>query len=47
MIYNLGNGSVDADQRAVVDAGFLELTRLGVLPANDPDVTARSTSSTA
>ncbi|WP_328452590.1 glucodextranase DOMON-like domain-containing protein [Amycolatopsis sp. NBC_00438] len=38
--YNLGNGSVDADQRAVVDAGFLELTRLGVLPANDPDVTA-------
>ncbi|WP_284742630.1 glucodextranase DOMON-like domain-containing protein [Amycolatopsis sp. RTGN1] len=38
-IYNLGNGSVDADQRAVVDAGFLELTRLGVLPANDPDVT--------
>src|SRR4051812_6692239 len=39
-IYNLGNGSVDADQRAVVDAGFLELTRLGVLPANDPDVTA-------
>jgi hypothetical protein len=39
-IYNLGNGSVDADQRAVVDAGFLELTRLGVLPANDPDVAA-------
>ncbi|WIX92682.1 glucodextranase DOMON-like domain-containing protein [Amycolatopsis sp. DG1A-15b] len=38
--YNLGNGSVDADQRAVVDAGFLELTRLGVLPANDPDVAA-------
>ncbi|MEC3976163.1 glucodextranase DOMON-like domain-containing protein [Amycolatopsis sp. H20-H5] len=36
--YNLGNGSVEADQRAVVDAGFLELTRLGVLPANDPDV---------
>jgi hypothetical protein len=36
--YNLGNGSVDADQRAVVDAGFLELTRLGELPASDPDV---------
>ena len=26
--YNLGNGSVDADQRSVVDAGFLELVRL-------------------
>ncbi|GAA5180756.1 glucodextranase DOMON-like domain-containing protein [Rugosimonospora acidiphila] len=36
--YNLGNGSVTADQRAVVDAGFLELTRLGILPADDPDV---------
>ncbi|MDQ2757388.1 MAG: glycoside hydrolase family 15 protein [Actinomycetota bacterium] len=36
--YNLGNGSVDADQRAVIDQGFLELTRLGALPANDPDV---------
>ncbi|HXM57251.1 MAG TPA: glucodextranase DOMON-like domain-containing protein, partial [Candidatus Dormibacteraeota bacterium] len=36
--YNLGNGSVTADQRAVVDAGFLELTRLGELPADDADV---------
>jgi glucoamylase len=36
--YNLGNGGPDADQRAVVDAGFLELTRLGILPASDPDV---------
>jgi glucan 1,4-alpha-glucosidase len=36
--YNLGNGSVEADQRSVVDAGFLELTRLGILPADDPDV---------
>lgn len=36
--YNLGNGSVAADQREVVDAGFLELTRLGILPARDPDV---------
>ena len=35
---NLGNGSVTVDQRTVVDAGFLELTRLGELPANDPDV---------
>jgi glucoamylase len=38
--YGLGNGSVNADQRSVVDAGFLELVRLGELPANDPDVTA-------
>jgi len=36
--YNLGNGSVTVDQREVVDAGFLELTRLGILPARDPDV---------
>ena len=38
--YNLGNGGPDADQRAVIDAGFLELTRLGILPADDPDVLA-------
>ena len=38
--YNLGNGSIDADQRAIVDQGFLELVRLGVLPASDPDVQA-------
>ena len=36
--YNLGNGGPDADQRAVVDAGFLELPRLGILPADDPAV---------
>ena len=36
--YNLGNGGPSADQRAVVDAGFLELTRLGILPADDADV---------
>ncbi len=40
IIYNLGNGSIDADQRAVIDQGFLELTRVGALPANDPDVKA-------
>ena len=39
--YNLGNGGPDADQRAVIDAGFLELPRLGVLAADDADV-ARS-----
>jgi glucoamylase len=38
--YNLGNGSGSFDQRSVVDAGFLELTRLGELPDSDPDVQA-------
>jgi glucan 1,4-alpha-glucosidase len=34
--YNLGNGvQPDVDQRQVIDAGFLELVRLGVLPARD------------
>lgn len=39
--YDLGNGSLShVDQRKVIDAGFLELTRLGELPAHDPDVLA-------
>jgi glucoamylase len=38
--YGLGNGGPDADQRSVVDQGFLELSRLGILPAADPDVRA-------
>lgn len=38
--YNVGNGGPTLDQRSVIDAGFLELVRLGELPANDPDVTA-------
>jgi glucoamylase len=39
--YNLGNGvQPDVDQRSVVDAGFLELVRLGILPATDPDIQA-------
>jgi glucoamylase len=37
--YGLGNGGPTLDQRAVIDAGFLELTRLGVLAPADPDVT--------
>jgi glucan 1,4-alpha-glucosidase len=36
--YNVGNGGPTLDQRAVIDAGFLELTRLGALAANDADV---------
>jgi glucoamylase len=39
--YNLGNGSQDnVDQRSVIDAGFLELTRMGELSASDPDIRA-------
>ena len=38
LAYNLGNGGPTLDQRAVIDAGFLELVRLGALPADDPDV---------
>jgi glucoamylase len=36
--YNVGNGGPTLDQRSVIDAGFLELVRLGLLPTNDPDV---------
>ena len=39
--YGVGNGGPTLDQRRVIDAGFLELVRLGLLPASDPDV-ARS-----
>jgi glucoamylase len=38
--YSLGNGNpTSEDQRSVVDQGFLELVRLGELPASDPVVT--------
>jgi len=37
--YNVGNGGPTLDQRNVIDAGFLELTRLGILAPNDGDVT--------
>jgi glucoamylase len=36
--YNVGNGGPTLDQRAIIDAGFLELVRLGMLPPDDPDV---------
>ncbi|ARC56676.1 Glucoamylase [Frondihabitans sp. 762G35] len=36
--YNLGNGGPTLDQRDVVDLGFLEYVRLGILPATDPVV---------
>jgi glucoamylase len=38
--YNVGNGGPTLDQRSVIDAGFLELSRLGELPASDPDIAA-------
>ena len=38
--YNVGNGGPTLDQRQVIDAGFLELVRLGELSAEDPDVLA-------
>ena len=34
--YNVGNGGPTLDQRSIVDAGFLEYVRLGILPASDP-----------
>ena len=36
--YGLGNGGPILDQRTVIDAGFLELVRLGMFPPDDPDV---------
>ena len=36
--YNVGNGGPTLDQRTVMDAGFLELVRLGLLPADDAAV---------
>jgi glucoamylase len=39
----LNNGAGTFDERTIVDAGFLELVRLGIRPANDPLI-ARSLS---
>jgi glucoamylase len=36
--YTLSDGGPTVDQRSVVDPSFLELVRLGVLSADDPDV---------
>jgi len=53
--YGVGNGGPTLDQRTVIDQGFLELVRLGVLPATDPaileslpvvDTTIKSTTAT-
>jgi glucoamylase len=38
IIYNVGNGGPDLDQRRVIDAGFLEYARLGLMPADDADL---------
>ena len=37
LTYNVGNGGPTLDQRDVIDAGFLELSRLGMFAAADPD----------
>jgi glucan 1,4-alpha-glucosidase len=36
--YDLGNGGPTLDQRSVIDAGFLEYARLGLLADSDPDI---------
>lgn len=36
--YNVGNGGPTLDQRSVMDLGFLEYVRLGLLPAGDPTI---------
>jgi glucoamylase len=36
--YNVGNGGPTLDQRDVIDAGFLEYARLGLLSASDADI---------
>src|SRR3954451_11100471 len=36
--YNVGNGGPTLDQRAVIDAGFLEDARLGLLSPRDADI---------
>jgi glucoamylase len=40
IVYNLGNGGPNKDQRSVLDGGFQELVRLGELPVSDSDVQA-------
>ena len=40
--YNVGNGGPTLDQRAVIDAGFLEYARLGIFRPTDPDIVTRS-----
>jgi glucoamylase len=37
--YNVGNGGPTLDQRSVIDAGFLEMVRLGLTPFDNPAVT--------
>jgi glucan 1,4-alpha-glucosidase len=36
--YNVGNGGPTLDQREVIDAGFLEYARLGLMKPDDPDI---------
>jgi glucoamylase len=36
--YSVGNGGPTLDQRMVIDQGFLEIVRLGLMPAADPNI---------
>jgi glucan 1,4-alpha-glucosidase len=36
--YNVGNGGPTLDQRSIIDAGFLEYSRLGLLSPDDADL---------
>ena len=40
IVYNVGNGGPTLDQRSVIDAGFLEYARLGLLKPDDADILA-------
>ena len=40
VVYNVGNGGPNLDQRSVIDAGFLEYARLGLLKPDDADILA-------
>ena len=44
--YNVGNGGPTLDQRAIIDAGFLEYVRLGVMDEEDEDLVRSLASST-
>jgi glucan 1,4-alpha-glucosidase len=38
IVYNVGNGGPNLDQRSVIDQGFLEMVRLGLTSPSDPTV---------
>ena len=40
LVYNVGNGGAGPRPASVIDAGFLEYVRLGVMAEDDPDIVA-------